>query len=327
MFFTIFITVVPVFGIILLGFLSQRQRFMPAEMASCLNLFVYWIALPALLFHELANMNTGDLPGVFVAGLFGAAVVALPTAFGVLRMWPNRQNGRKAGMGALFATFPNSAFVGLPMVALLWPENPFALLCASLSAVVYTVLLVVGDVSLQAAESSRKDGLRHFLCETGQTLWRNPLLMSTLIGVIWNLAGLPVPDPLRVVTGMLRSTAAPCALFCMGMLLAGQMDLIRQQGRKSDKRSLLPHVTVHVFKLLVQPMLVWLVLSPWGLSAVAVGTSVLQASMPTGLASYVVAEKHRIDPDEAPLIIMISTALSVLTVPLVAMVLRMYEMV
>lgn len=327
MFFTIFITVVPVFGIIFLGFVSQRMRFMPAEMAACLNQFVYWIALPALLFHELANMNTGELPGSLLASLVVCAALAPVVAFGMLRLWPNRQPGRNAGMGAVYATFPNGAFVGLPMLALLWPDNSFALLSGSLSAVAYTVVLVVGDVGLQASAGNRTDGFRHFLKETGRTLWHNPLLMATLAGVVWKLLGLPMPGPLKTVTTMLRATAAPCALFCMGMLLAGQMDLIRQRGPRSARRSIWPQVTVHMFKLVLHPLLTWAVMVPFGVAGVALGTSIMQAAMPTGLASYVVAEKHRIDSEDAPLILMISTALSVITVPLVAMVLRLYGLV
>lgn len=327
MFLTIFITVVPVFGIILLGFASQRMRFMPAEMASCLNQFVYWIALPTLLFHELASMNTGELPGALLTSLVGCAVLAPVAAFYLLLLWPNRQPGRSAGMGAVYATFPNGAFVGLPMLALLWPDNSFALLSGSLSAVAYTVVLVVGDVGLQATSGSRKDGLRHFLAETSKTLWRNPLLMATLAGIIWSFLGLPLSGPLRTVTTMLRGTAAPCALFCMGMLLAGQMDLIRQRGNKSAKRSIWPQVSVHVFKLILHPLLTWAIMAPLGVAGVALGTSIMQAAMPTGLASYVVAEKHRINAEDAPLILMTSTALSIVTVPTVAMVLRIYGLV
>lgn len=326
MFFTIFITVLPVFGIMLLGFLSQRGRFLSAEMATCLNQFVYWIALPALLFHELANMRTGDLPGAFVGALFGGAGLALGLAF-LLFLWPGRLPGSKAGMSALFATFPNSAFVGLPMLALLWPDNSFALLSGSISTVVYTVLLVGADVGIQAATGSHKDGVRHFLRETGRSLWCNPLLVSTVVGALWNVLALPVPDPLKAVTGMLRATAAPCALFCMGMLLEGQMDLIRQRGGRTKKRAWLPQAMVLGIKLVLQPLLVWAILAPLGLSAVIVGTSVLQASMPTGLASYVVAEKYGIDAETAPLVIMISTALSIFTVPAVASLLRVYGLV
>lgn len=323
MFLTIFTTVLPVFGIILMGFLSQRGRFLSAEMAGCLNQFVYWIALPALLFHELANMRTGELSGTFVGALFGCGVLALGGAF-LLFLWPGRLSGTKAGMSALFATFPNSAFVGLPMLALLWPDNPFAILSGSISTVVYTVGLVGMDVSIQVATGSYKDGLRHFFYETGRNLCCNPLLLSTVLGVAWSVLALPMPDPLKVATGMLRATAAPCALFCMGMLLEGQMGLINLRRRKIKKRALLQQSMVLGIKLVLQPLLVWVLLAPFGFSAIIVGTSVLQAAMPTGLASYVLAEKHGIDAETAPMVIMSSTALSVLTVPVVASLLRVY---
>lgn len=326
MFASIFITVLPVFGIILIGFLSERQRFMPAEMAGCLNQFVYWIALPALLFHELSAMRVSSAWAGYTFGLSLAALLAMLLTMLLLHVWPCRTPWRKAGMGALFAAFPNSAFVGLPIVALLYPGDEAVMLSASLATAVYTLVLVVGDVGLEIGQGRHENGWGAFCRETGVKLMRNPLLVSTAAGLVCGLLELPMPTPVRVLTNMLKATASPCALFCMGMLLAGQMDLVRQRTLNRERTPKLPHVYIHVMRLVGHPLLVWLVLRQTGSEGLVLGASVLLASMPTGLASYVVAEKQHVFAEQAPLVIMISTALSVLSVPAVASVLKIFQL-
>lgn len=327
-FLTIFITVLPVFGIVLTGFLAERGRFLPAEMGGCLNQFVYWISLPALLFHELANMQAGAVSADFLMGLGVSATLAFVLAMLALHVWPNGLAWRRSGMGALLATFPNSAFVGLPVVALLYPGNATAMLAGSVATVAYTFLLVAADVGLDMSRGALAEGWGGFAGHTGKKMLCNPLLVGTAAGLVVNACGLVMPAPVNVFTSMLKATASPCALFCMGMLLAGQMDLVRDRSLRGPRKPRSPHVTMHLIRLILHPLLVWVVLDQgFGISGALLGASVMQAAMPTGLASYVVAEKQHEFAAEAPGIIMVSTGLAVLTIPAIASVLRVYGLV
>lgn len=328
MFLTIFITVLPVFGIVLTGFMAERGRFLPAETGGCLNQFVYWISLPALLFHELANMQAGAVSGHFLIGLGLSGAVAYGLSMLALHVWPNSLGWRRAGMGALFSTFPNSAFVGLPMVALLYPGDATAMLAGSVATVAYTVLLVSADVGLDMGRGALNEGVGRFARYTAKKMLCNPLLTSTAAGLFVNVCGIPLPDPVFVFTSMLKATASPCALFCMGMLLSGQMDLVRDHSVRGPRNPRLPHVTMLLIRHALHPLLVWVVLGMgFGISGPLLGASVLQAAMPIGLATYVVAEKQREFASEAPVIIMLSTGLAVLTIPAIASALRVFGLV
>lgn len=113
-------TLVPVFGIILFGIVVERMGFLPIETSGCLNQFVYWIGLPMMLFNQLARMEAGQMSGAMVGGIllgYGITYLFAYVVFSSLL----RRRWEESSVFALLSSFPNAAFMGLPIVVLLLP--------------------------------------------------------------------------------------------------------------------------------------------------------------------------------------------------------------
>lgn len=308
---TLLSTLVPVFGIILLGIFLERIRFMPAQTAACLNYFVYWIGLPALLFTQMARMTPSRLLGELLVGLLASLALSYVLSFLLVSRGLRRKGGEVA-VEALLGAFPNSIFMGLPILMLLLPNNETVALVAGLCAVVYNVALVIGDGSLALATSQDGGGRTQALRRLARTLYTNPMLGASVLGAICGLGGFPPPAALLSMTAMLGATASPCALFCMGMILAVQM----RSSRGFHEGWFFDQVLVHCMKLLLMPLATYVCLRLFAVDGIALGVGVLLAGMPTGIAAYVIAEKHQTATSVASLGIIVSTGFSVLTIPI-----------
>ncbi len=311
----IFTSLVPIFGIIFLGIVVERYRFMPKATASCLNQFVYWISLPTLLFSQIAQVDKDRLFDAFVGGY----VLMLLIGYGLAQVFFSKGftvSTPENTVRTLLTNFPNSAYMGIPIVMLIMPGNVPAAVAASLASVLPSIVLIMADTIL-AMESNHKQSQKERLKHFGKALYGNPLLVGVTLGGFVSFFAVPL-GPFLTMTQMLGATASPCALFGLGMMLTAQMMSVRD----SANRSLLEPVSVHVFKLIGLPALTWFILSMFGIDGGALAAGVLVASMPTGLAPYVVAEKYNVYAEESSVYIFMNTAFSMISLPAWMLLLR-----
>ncbi len=295
----------PFFALILTGFLAARYRMLNSTTVAGLNTFVFYFALPALLFVKTfqAPAATGAvvellatyyLPGLllfFVALVIGHRVLRLRIA--------------DAAIQALGAVFSNVGFIGLPLVILLYGSE------AALPA----VLIVMGDTIIML-------GLATALVEadlgSGRSGWallrqivmgvvRNPIVTAGVIGVSLNLLAAPVPEPLLRYGGLLADAAGPCALFALGATLAG-----RPIHEGAGEAAYLLTLKLIVHPLLVAAMALWV----FDLPPIWASVAILQAALPVAANVYVLAQRYERRPEQVSTAIFYSTAVSVLTISL-----------
>ncbi|WP_313204847.1 AEC family transporter, partial [Stenotrophomonas sp.] len=173
--------VLPVFALILAGWLARRSGALGPHSTSELNRFVVQLALPALLFDVVANARWQQLwhPG-FIAS-FGGGTALLFAA----TVWWRRRRGHAladASIDGLNAAYANTGFVGFPLaVAALGSSALAPTLVATLLTVcvLFAAAIVLIEVGLQ-----REHRLHHLLGKVARSLLRNPLLLAPLAGVL-----------------------------------------------------------------------------------------------------------------------------------------------
>lgn len=300
---------VTVFGIMLLGLFAERRRFLAPTMALCLNQFVYWISLPSLLFTQMCNIPTGEETGTLIWSTLLASLICYLLFYLVFSRC-FRANTPEASLRTLGGSFPNAAFFGLPFIIMILPGNEHAITAAVLSALLYTGVLLIADATLDLQHSPSGNGLaKKLLLE----LAHNPMLISSTAGACISLSGAIPPDALLKMTGMLGSTAAPCALFGMGMVLSAQLS--SSSGFRSLKAT--PIILVSTAKLLLQPLITFTILKFAGCTGTALASAAIIAAMPVGTMVYVLSERYETRPMEASLTVLLTTVLSLMTLPLV----------
>lgn len=293
---------IPVFAIILTGYLAGRLRILGDAASEALNRFVYFFALPPVVFLGMARRPLVEiLNWPFIGAFLGAmlAVYAMAWAIGFLL---HRERPAVLSMQALNACFANTGYMGIPLFLAAFGEAGLA--PAILATVIMSAVMVGLAVVILELVQSAGNGPGRALLDVGKALLRNPLVMATVAGMAWSVAGLPVPVPVDNLGSLLGASAGPCALFAIGLFLAG----------RPLAADLAEIGWIVALKLLWQPLLTWwlafrvLPLDPyWAASAV------ILAGLPTGALTFVVAQQYRVYVERTSAAILASTVVSVVT--------------
>jgi malonate transporter and related proteins len=292
--------ILPVFGVIGLGFIAKRLKFLPETAWPAVNSFGYWMLYPAFLFSTVAS---ADFSGPETLSFLGCLILgfSLAAGWGLSLRLIFKQDGP-----AFTSLFQGSVrwngFVILAAAPALYGPQGTALVALGFGPVVAFVNIISVSVLAKWGDNDVKPTIVGALTEVS----RNPLVLASLAGVVANLSGLV--DHLGVAleaTNLLGRAAMPIALVSVGAALSfGEL----------SKAPLLLSVGV-ASKLLIAPMLMfavgtWLELPPL-LLAVAVGVS----SMPSAPASYVLAREMGGDAPLMAGIVTATTLLALVTIP------------
>jgi len=303
----------PFFALVLGGYVAARQRLLPIEAIGGLNTFVLFFALPALLYRFGATTPVGRLfdPAVMALWLPCALIVVGGTIVFSLN---DRIRWNDASFGALVAAFPNTGFMGVPLlVALLGPAAAGPAIASILIDMVITTSLCV---ALSRLDGAGGQGPMQAVGRALRGALVNPLPWAILLGGLSSGLGVQPVQPVMATIGLLADAASPVALFTIGAVLArSQMTAAATAQGPVAARDFVPVVLV---KLLLHPLLVWgagtlairlgLPLEPFSLTVL-----VLVAALPSASNVAMLAERYEADAGRVARIIMLTTAAAFFT--------------
>ena len=301
---TILLAVVPLFAAILIGFGAGKARFLDETAVRGLNTFVFTFAMPPMLFRLMA---TTDILAVgewrFIAGYFYAEVLIFLVG-AVLGGLLFRQSFAAMTMQGFGSSFSNGVLIALPLlIGLYGPEGAVpAILLFTLDVVLFSLVTMLLEMSRH--DSAHGGGLRA-VRTTARAMLSNPILMSTLLGILYGIAGFPLPDLIDKTFGFIGQAGPPAALFALGATLAHR----RVQGSVGSATAMT------VFKLFLHPALVFVILAfmipvePFWIHA-----AVIFAACPVGANVYVFAQHYQVSVTAASAAILVSTAISMVSI-------------
>ena len=305
---------VPFFALVLCGYLAAWRHVLPESAIPGLNAFVLYFALPCMLFRFGANTPLFDLLNPAMLGVYLSAAMLI-VFFTIAVTLSERVRLQDAAFGALVAAFPNTGFMGVPLlVALLGPAAAGPVICTMLADLLVTSSVCIG---LAQAHSGVAHGARVAALRALRGAVSNPLPWSIALGGLFSVAGLKLPGPVQTAVNMLADAASPVALFAIGTVLwrAGQ-----HVSRRTPVAEYLP---VALIKLFVHPLLVFaLAAAAHGLgaplSSFQLMVLTLAAALPSGSNVSLLAERYGADNGRVARIIMSSTVLAFVSFPLLA---------
>jgi len=298
----------PFFALVLCGYLAASRRWLPLESIAGLNGFVLFFALPCMLYRFGASTPLAQLldAGVF----FTWTLCALITVGLTIAISKNQRVGwNDASFGALVAVFPNTGFMGVPLlVALLGPKAAGPVILTLLIDMVITTSLCIALSRLDGAD---EHGVSKAAIKALKGVATNPLPWSVLLGALASALKLELPRPALQTVALLADAASPVALFTIGAVLARSQALAALN--KHAPIPLRDYVPVAAIKLLWHPLLVLTL----GTAAIALGLPlnrfaltviVLAAALPSASNVSLLAERFGADNGRIARIILLSTA-------------------
>ncbi|MFC3231446.1 AEC family transporter [Marinibaculum pumilum] len=298
---TIAAFVLPVFGVILAGWLAGAVGYLPRSLSGPLVQFAYNVAMPALIFLAIARESFDQLlDWGFIAAYGGGSLLVFAGVAIAARLVGGRDAGAAALLGAL-AAMTNTGFVALPILQAMYGEK--GILPAAIASVFIAVVLF--PVCVILLERAAHDGAARQQGTDGAGLLRrvllNPLMVSTVAGIAWSLSGIALPAWLAGFTGIFAAAMTPCALFAIGLGLT--LDVLRGEWR--------PAALLTVMKLVLTPVPVLLLAHLLGLDAFQTVAAVVCAAVPTAKTAYILAGEYRREEGLTGATVSLSTLASV----------------
>lgn len=290
----------PFFALIGLGYWAGRTRFFSPEATAYLTKFVFYFALSAMLFRFAANLSLAEIwDGRFAAAYLWGCGVVYAVALGVAFL--RGTSVEEAAVEAQCAVIGNTGFLGVPMlVVLLGPQ------AAGPVILVLAIDLIVFSSVITLVMTARRGGRMRLsvLGVLALGLARNPMIASMVLGLAWSATAWPVPVPVNDFLALLGAAATPGALFAIGASLA----------TKSAER-LEVAAWLSFCKLILHPAAVALAAFVlFKVDPAKAGVMVAAAALPVAGNVYILARHYGVAPQRVSASILISTAVSIVTV-------------
>ena len=303
----------PFFALVACGYLAVRRGVVPHGAVAGICRYVLYFGLSAMLFRFGAATPLARLLDPKLLALYAGCGTLLTLA--TIHLSRNARIGiEDAAFGALVTAFPNSGFMGIPLILALLGEQAVggAVLALTVDVVLTSSLcLAIAHARHEPGEGGRASLLGAF-AKALRGAAANPLPWAALGGVLVSASGLPLPVIVSKTVNMLSDSATPVALFALGGILARNALHQRPPAHRLD---VWPVVLV---KLVVHPLLILGVAQ----AAKALGVEfdaqillalILVAALPGASNVSMMAENYSVDSGRIATITLLSTSLSFVT--------------
>ncbi len=285
-------TILPVFLLILLGWLCVKIKIFKREQSATLNNYAYYIALPVLIFQSLSKLEFNKIVGsqfVSVNLLAVLLITVLVYGFGLLL----KINKKSLAIFTVACFLGNVAFIGIPFNLLLFGQEGTVL--ASLNAAIVTFMALTLGLYL----IERQNWL------SIARIFTKPIVLAVIIGLFFSFFGLTLPRAIDSTLDLIAASTSAVALFAVGIFIYGS----------SLKKRLGASLVLTFGSLAVMPAIAWLASLFFRLTPIELAVTILQAGMPLATMNFILAHQFHLEEETIANSILISTILSIVTLP------------
>jgi malonate transporter and related proteins len=293
--------ILPVFAVIVSGWVAGALRYVGRDLSDALIHFAYNVAMPALLIVTIAHEPARSLLAWrFLIAFGGGSLICFAIVFASLRAFGGLGLAG-AAMQGWAASMTNTGFVALPVLQATYGAR--AVLPAAIATVFVAVVMFPAAVLMQELDPDGRQGPGFAPGKLARHVILNPMVLSTLVGVAWAAAGVPVPGPVDAYLQILADALTACALFAVG--LGVSMEGLRASIGRS---AALAAVKLGLMPLIVLGLAIALRLEPLYLIA-----AVVCAAVPTAKTVYILSGEYRCEETTVAATISLTTLCSILT--------------
>ena len=290
----------PVFALMVLGWVLKRARFLNDEFIRVANRLVFNVALPCMLFLDIAGMDPSQLlDGRFVAYGFVVTLLSILGIWALTRLF--LKDRTQVGAFVQGAYRSSAAILGAALITNIYGDAGYAPLMILASVPLYNVFAVLILV-LEAGGGGKLDGAR--VKRAALNVCKNPIILGILAGMPFALLGIPIPAMASKCASMLGSLATPLALLAIG---AGFVwgDALQKAG---------PTVAASAIKLVVLPALFLPVAVRLGFRNEQLMAILIMLGSPSTPSGYIMAKQMGNDGVLANCIVVLTTLLAAVTI-------------
>lgn len=310
----VFLLLLPVFVLIFLGMLAERFQLVPPFGATTLNQFLVNLGLPSLIFLSIAECRPEDLDHeAFLAGFALSLFLTFGLLIAVFHRIRTGTGYREEVMLSMLASFPNVVLVGLPVLMALYPGRPVVVLASTLTNILEIPMVLITLFILVNTGARGRHPIRTIVL----ALVTNPVVLATLGGAAFYVSGTAVPAVIESPCRALGNSVMPCALVSLGIVISARL-------RHHENSVFHPRrqLVILLGKQILQPVIAMIALTALHTEPLWRSMGVLLAAMPVGTLAYAMSDSYKVAEDDASAAVIMSTLLSLVLIPILAMFLK-----
>jgi malonate transporter len=301
----IFLTTLPIYLLILLGFAAVRTGYIDGGHISGLSQFALKVCMPALIVSAIAMPREGGaLNAAFFSAFLLGSVATLLVGFAAVRVLM-RQSAPDSWVLAMGMSNSNSGYMGFPVASLFF--GPEAAVVFAMAVVIESAVTLPLATIAASASGEKGAKLGELLSNAARAIVRNPLIIAVCVAALVRSLGIQLGGPIEQTVRMLAVVSAPLALFVVGGTVARMS--VSGHWRRTG--------AVAVGKLVLHPVLVaaMLLVIP-GVPQSLIPIGILFAAMPMVTIYPILAAPFGLSAVTSTALL-VSTALSCITVSIV----------
>lgn len=311
----VFASLIPVVLFIAIGFLSGNRGWIRAGSVKDLSNLVFMVLTPALLFRTMGSVHLGDVDFAPIAAYFAAAGLV----FGGTMLLQGFTS--LAAARALANMFSNTVMIGVPLVGLVFGEAGLVTLFTLISLhalILLTAATVVFELAVARERAGTPGHEGRSMLRTVLMAVRNgiihPIPLPIIAGLLYAQTGLAIPLVIDKPLELLGQALGPLALLLVGVTLA--FTTVGTHFRAA--------LRIALVKCLVHPVAMVAVGWALGLKGMPLAVMVVAASLPVGANVFLFSQRYEVAQDEVTASVAVSTALALITMPVVIVLVTRY---
>ena len=294
------ITILSIVLMIALGYFLKRIDFLSFKDVDSLNNIVIYILLPCMIFHALYTADLSLLPQL---GILPFVILASSFITGIISYFILKGfNLSDKRLWSIIVTvmIANTAFMGYPVNLGIYGNAGFlrAIFCDIATMIIFLILSFVLILKFGGNIKTAIKKIALF-----------PPLWAIVFGILLNLTNIPVGPVIDNTVNYLGNGAIPLIMLSLGI----SIDL------EGLKRSKLAIIFTSIIKLAFFPFIAFLIVSFLGLTDLQFDVSIVEAAMPSGMLSLLLAITYKLDFELTSDCILINTVFSLVTLPIIIM--------
>lgn len=291
---------VPVFAVMLVGYMLRRIGFLTEEFVAVANKFVFKVCLPCMLFLDLAQIDIRhQFDGAYIGFCAAVTIISILSIWGLAKLFLKD----KTEVGAFVQTAYRSsaAILGIAFIENIYGNSGMGPLMIIGAVPLYNIFAVIILTVESNDETVRKDKSR--IKTTFLNILRNPIIIGIALGMLASLIQITMPHMLEKSVQYLGNMASPLALIAIGAGFEGKKALAKIK----------PSLVAAFLKLIgltaiFLPIAVWLGFRDQKLLAL-----VIMLASPTTPTAYIMAKNMHGDDVLSSSVIVLTTFFSALT--------------
>lgn len=283
-----------------IGFFLRKKEIVTVEIRKGLSALLINVVLPCTVILSFMNdsiLNSDLLMTCLLAVVISAIIQTVSII--ASKFLFNRYEKMDANVLTYGMIVSNSAFIGIPIIQSIYGSE------AVMFASVFQIPIIVTMWTIGLALFKPIDH-KHAL----KSVIRNPSVVAVLIGFIIMLTGIKFPIFITKTISSIASCTTAISMFVVGSILA---DI--EWNNLLDKKVLF----FGSIRLIAYPFIVFIVLTFVNAPTLIKAIAVIMTGMPAGSTAAILAEQYGCDAKFAAKLILVSTALSVITIPILCL--------